>query len=29
MAAERNVVAGFHTGHGGDIDAALAASTPR
>ena len=26
MAAERNVVAGFHTGHGGDIDAALAAS---
>ncbi|MGN7970556.1 molybdopterin-dependent oxidoreductase [Microbacterium sp. 22296] len=23
MAAERNVVAGFHTGHGGDIDAAL------
>jgi len=26
MAAERNVVAGFHLGHGGDIDAALAAS---
>ncbi|WP_144783278.1 molybdopterin-dependent oxidoreductase [Microbacterium sp. BH-3-3-3] len=26
MAAERNVVAGFHVGHGGDIDAALAAS---
>lgn len=26
MAAERNVVAGFHTGHGGDVDAALAAS---
>ncbi|WP_431796290.1 molybdopterin-dependent oxidoreductase [Microbacterium enclense] len=26
MDAERNVVAGFHTGHGGDIDAALAAS---
>jgi CO/xanthine dehydrogenase Mo-binding subunit/aerobic-type carbon monoxide dehydrogenase small subunit (CoxS/CutS family) len=26
MAAGRNVVAGFHTGHGGDIDAALAAS---
>lgn len=26
MAAERNVVAGFHTGHGGDIDEALAAS---
>ncbi len=26
MEAERNVVAGFHTGHGGDIDAALAAS---
>lgn len=23
MAAERNVVAGFHTGHGGDIDTAL------
>ena len=26
MEAGRNVVAGFHTGHGGDIDAALAAS---
>jgi CO/xanthine dehydrogenase Mo-binding subunit/aerobic-type carbon monoxide dehydrogenase small subunit (CoxS/CutS family) len=26
MAAGRNVVAGFHTGHGGDIDAALTAS---
>ncbi len=26
MDAGRNVVAGFHTGHGGDIDAALAAS---
>ncbi|RWR17443.1 aldehyde oxidase [Microbacterium enclense] len=26
MDAARNVVAGFHTGHGGDIDAALAAS---
>lgn len=26
MAAGRNVVAGFHTGQGGDIDAALAAS---
>ena len=26
LEAERNVVAGFHTGHGGDIDAALAAS---
>ncbi|WP_230007990.1 molybdopterin cofactor-binding domain-containing protein, partial [Microbacterium sp. Bi128] len=26
MAADRNVVAGFHTGHGGDIDEALAAS---
>ncbi|WP_394684905.1 molybdopterin-dependent oxidoreductase [uncultured Microbacterium sp.] len=27
MDARRNVVAGFHTGHGGDIDAALAASS--
>ncbi|WP_285138350.1 molybdopterin cofactor-binding domain-containing protein [Microbacterium sp. lyk4-40-TSB-66] len=26
MAAGRNVVAGFHTGHGGDVDVALAAS---
>ncbi len=26
LEAGRNVVAGFHTGHGGDIDAALAAS---
>lgn len=26
MEAGRNVVAGFHTGHGGDVDAALAAS---
>ncbi|MBB3157362.1 CO/xanthine dehydrogenase Mo-binding subunit/aerobic-type carbon monoxide dehydrogenase small subunit (CoxS/CutS family) [Microbacterium proteolyticum] len=26
MAAGRNVVAGFHTGHGGDVDAALAES---
>jgi len=26
MEAGRNVVAGFHTGHGGDIDAAIAAS---